>query len=234
MSSQPRDIDPLLADLLAGDLDEHDSTVQERFAAEPELAARWHELQQVVGVLEDSGQLKDDILAEARTEQDAPGLDRLDSLRRRWQSASTDLLLTRPEPRRWPSLAIGGLIAAAILLAAVAYWLAQQTDSDGDRQQRREERTIGGGFRALKPEGALASFETFSWETPAQPGSQFRVIVQDAESRQEIDRSLDLEQPLWQPDEEKRASWPPRIRWQVEVWTEGIRVARSPWISASR
>ncbi|MEQ8765709.1 MAG: hypothetical protein RL885_17425 [Planctomycetota bacterium] len=218
----------LLAALLTGETSEDEPEVKERLNRNPELASRWREFRGVVDSLERSADVQQEILAEARRGEDAPGLERVAAMRAE-KSPSQPRSLGSPARPRWLSPALW--VAAAVVVAALAYWLGTRS---GDQPGRLPERSIGTEITGLSPSGSGASFERFTWTYPAQPGSEYRVLIRDAESRDELPGSYRLSVPEWKPDPETISTWPQQIDWRVEVWTEGIRVARSDWVSASR
>ena len=180
--------DELLQALLTGDLSAEAAEVAERLAGEPQLALRWRELSNTTAAVDDALRAVRESAVEDGPQPERPAIDLAACMARAGAGR-------RARRGRW-------LVAAALLLVGLGFlvrpWL-QPTDP-----------LLGTSQVTLEADG----YTRFGWRTSRRDVDSWVVIVFDAGTRVEVDRSGKLRVMQWEPGAASDG-WPPRIYWEV-------------------
>jgi hypothetical protein len=129
--------------------------------------------------------------------------------------------------RRHVRRVLAALASAALLALAWLAWRAGE-----GRAPRSPDEILGVSVTLIEPRGETASFAVFDWEG-AERASWYVVVVLDADTDAEIDRSPELEDTRWQVPEERWTAWPRVIRWEVRPFDAAGRPGRAASAGAS-
>lgn len=223
----------LIEDVLCGVRNEDDEEVRAVLERFPQVRERLERARAVARVLDDAGQERRRDLQRA---QGANGDD--GAVKRVLEPLMAEPTAGRLRPGTW------GLLAAAVALATfVGLWATRGESvavgpndvtsggsvAVGPNDEAPAELFLGAGGALVRPLGAVERYGPLEWTGEPPPRGAFRVRVYDVTdgpSFEPIDESERLTEPSWDPPAERTATWPDRIRWEVE-WLDAHGAAIS-------
>jgi len=202
----------LLADVATGGVGADDPRVQAVLERSPGLARELDEIRDLASRLDEAARFRSEVLRDAASRADAPGLDRVRSLVR---EQVRHRRYRRGRRRGWVTLAAAAALVAAVLLGRSLVEFATDP-APGELH-------LGDSpIRLLPPDGGAAPAEEFAWTSSLvlPPGGYFLVWVFDATPGGDgrlLARSAETRDPTWNPTADESASWTSTIRWEVHA-----------------
>ncbi len=203
MSPELDPVEELLGRIVAGELDADAAEVR-AMADEPDFEERLDEARRLARTLENAGEFERSVIAEADALEAAPGEERvlesvLAAMPEEGMSGPADTSRMR---HFW--------VAAAAAFVIGFFFLRSDDEGGGLRSGE----TLGNRAELLEPSGTVQAYRDFRWSFALEAGGWYRVVVHDAETDTVVARSPSLTEAVWEPDD--TASWPDRIRWEVQ------------------
>lgn len=211
--------DELLAEVLAMVVN-GDKSARERLSHDPALQARLDELLGTTGVVADAELERREVLAAAQEMRAPLAEERLEA----WVRARADRdqvagAVLGSERFPWRPLVFA---MAAVLLAifSLGRWSPDAVPDQGSAPRYMGPDTVGDA--SLAPQGDVPAWTHFTWDVPLAEHEYFRVLVYDADRDDlPIAESRHLDKNRWTIDPTVGATWPARIRWELELYAEG-------------
>lgn len=173
--------------------------------------------------LDAAGAEQREVVRDAAAARAVPGEERVGAL--------VEAMRRGSRPSRRPRALVPLGVAAAVAAAVLVWIVARERDvGNGTR--------LGSGVRCDRPVGTVSGFDEFEWTAERPAGGSFEVEVrEDAadDGKPPVARRTTSE-PRWRPEPVETISWPPRIRWTVNVRDatgavvarDSARASRSP------
>lgn len=222
--------DQLLQDVLVGDRDENCPEVQKLLAECEDFRARLQEFRELAGELDEAVAIREEIVAKAQTDPEAPGSDQVADILRREAGLGGGAPPQQPWYYRGVPLLVG---LAAIATLTIWVW-----KPFSETPLPRDPDVILGAAVAecLRPVGQVSSFAPFEWKLGNKTVEWVEVFVYPAGSSETpLARSGEISESRWEPEHAEISRWPQEIEWVVKAYDAlGDYQGSSQRVSAQR